>query len=266
MTRGPDGPAAAGEDHTVAWPISEVARMAHVSARTLRYWDEVGLLHPASVAANGYRWYERDDLLRLQRILLLRDLGLRLDVVAAVLDGEVDQVEALRGHRELLVAEGRRLARQLATVDRTLQELTGGPEVSDLFEGFEERRAGLERELVERHGEGVHEHFATARERTADWDGDDWSRARRQMAELDARMCAVLRSGATPASDAASAVLADHHAAVSEHWTPDAAQYAGLGQLYVDHPEFRARYDAIDPGLAEFYRDAMSAWAERHLA
>ena len=78
-------------------------------------------------------------------------------------------------------------------------------------------------------------------------------------------MLAVLRSGAAPGSDEALAAMADHHAMVSQFWTPDAAAYTGLGQLYVDDPDFRARYDAKDPRLAEYLRDAAAAYAVRHL-
>lgn len=59
------------------------------------------------------------------------------------------------------------------------------------------------------------------------------------------------------------ALVAEHHAAVARHWTPDAASYAGLGRTYVDGPRFRARYDALHPALAEFLRDAIAAWAPR---
>ena len=84
------------------WTTEEVVRASGVTSRTLRHYDEIGLLRPAAIAPNGHRWYEREQLVRLQRILLLRDLGLRLDVIADVLDGETDEVAALRRHRDLL--------------------------------------------------------------------------------------------------------------------------------------------------------------------
>lgn len=246
--------------------IAEVARQAGVSSRTLRHYDDIGLLHPASVGANGYRYYEREQLLRLQRILLLRDLGLGLPVIAQVLVGEQDEVAALRHHHTLLEAEGRRLGRLAETVAATIEELEGGPEVSDLFEGFEARQAQSEQELVERYGEGVRASFAEARGRAQGWTRAQYEDAAAQYDALDALMLEVLRAGGAPDSAAAFAVLDDHHAAVAVFWTPSAAAYAGLGQWYVENPEFRARYDAKDPRLAEFYRDAMAAYAAARLA
>src|SRR6478735_804597 len=72
---------------TVDWSIQEVARLAGTTSRTLRHYDAVGLLPPSRVAANGYRHYDADALVRLQRILLLRDLGLGLPAIREALDG-----------------------------------------------------------------------------------------------------------------------------------------------------------------------------------
>jgi len=53
----------------VAYSIKEIADLAGVTSRTIRYYDEIGLLDPAKIGDNGYRYYDRDSLLRLQQIL-----------------------------------------------------------------------------------------------------------------------------------------------------------------------------------------------------
>jgi DNA-binding transcriptional MerR regulator len=116
----------------MAWSIAEVARMSGVTSRTLRHYDEIGLLPPAWVAGNGYRHYEEDDLLRLQQILVLRELGLGLAEIAEVLDRQTDQVEALRAHYERLLAERDRLTTLAHTVARTIAELQDGREVREM--------------------------------------------------------------------------------------------------------------------------------------
>jgi DNA-binding transcriptional MerR regulator len=70
----------------MSWSIAELARISGVTSRTLRHYDAVGLLPPAWVAGNGWRHYEREQLLRLQQILLLRNLGLGLRGVAEILE------------------------------------------------------------------------------------------------------------------------------------------------------------------------------------
>ncbi len=70
------------------WSITELAGMSGVTSRTLRHYDGIGLLKPAHVGSNGYRYYEDDQLLRLQQILLLREFGVGLADVAAALDAQ----------------------------------------------------------------------------------------------------------------------------------------------------------------------------------
>lgn len=133
----------------MAWSITDVARMSGVTSRTLRHYDEIGLLVPAHIGSNGHRYYEEAGLLRLQQLLLLRELGLGLREIAAVLESQVDQVAALREHHRRLLAERRRLDVLAATVGRTIAELEEDKDTRDmakinrpenLFEGFDATR------------------------------------------------------------------------------------------------------------------------------
>lgn len=149
----------------MAWSIAEVASMSKVTARTLRHYDDIGLLRPAYVADNGYRYYEQQQLLRLQRLLLLRELGLSLATIADVLDGQRDEITALQEHARWLNDERERLSRLALTLSRTIHHLEGGPQMSapELFEGFAERKTQLEDDLAHQHGDGVREHFPDRR-------------------------------------------------------------------------------------------------------
>ncbi|UZJ26935.1 TipAS antibiotic-recognition domain-containing protein (plasmid) [Rhodococcus antarcticus] len=251
----------------MTWSITEVARMSKVTSRTLRHYDQIGLLTPAHVSSNGYRYYEQEQLLRLQRVLLLRELGLGLTAIAAVLGGEQDQVEALRVHEQDLRSEGARLARLADTVSRTSTQIRGGEQMSadEMFEGFTARQARYEEKLVTEHGEGVREHFRSAKTTTKDWGKAEYADAEHRQVELDDRMITVMRSGAAPDSAAAQDVIADHHAEISRFWTPNRESYTGLGRTYVQDPQFKTRYDAKAPGLAKFLRDAITGYAAQHL-
>lgn len=251
----------------MAWSIAEVARMSKVTSRTLRHYDEIGLLVPAYVGTNGYRYYEREQLLRLQQILLLRELGLGLGTIAEVLDGQRDQLAALRRHKRWLHAERERLGRLAATVARTIAELEGVQLMSaeDLFEGFEQKQAQQEAAFVDRYGEGVREHFRTTRELTKNWTRHDYQHAAAEGNDLDRKVLAVMQSGVAPDSPRAMDVMAEHYASVAKFWTPNRASYTGLGQMYVDDPQFKARYDALATGLAEYLRDAAAAYAALRL-
>ncbi len=251
----------------MAWSIAEVSSMSKVTARTLRHYDDIGLLRPAYVGGNGYRYYGQEQLLRLQRLLLLRELGLSLASIAAVLDGQQDEVAALQEHARWLDDERQRLDRLAQTLSRTIHHLQGGPQMNapDLFEGFAETQTQLEDELAQQHGDGVREHFRTAEEITKDWTQQDYLDAQRRGAEVDAQILTVMRSGAAPDSEPALAAVAEHYREVSLFWTPDRTGYTNLGQRYLDDPDQRTRYDGMAPGLAKYLRDAIVAYATSHL-
>ena len=250
------------------WSIVDVARSAGLTSRTLRHFDAIGLLRPTSVGADGYRRYDDRALLRLQRILVLRALGLPLRSIGAVLDAEQDEVATLREHRDALRAEGDRLARMADTVDRTIQELErterndpmtiDRPE--DLFDGFDEQAYAEEARTR------WPEQARSSERYTANLTDAEKGRLQQEYVDEMHRMAALL-AAATPVS---AASVQDEIAAlfqrISAMWTPDAASFTGLGATYVDDDRFRSIYDAIAPGLAEYYRDAMAYYAATRLA
>jgi len=247
------------------WSVAEVARLSGVTSRTLRHYDAIGLLPPARVGANGYRYYGRAQLLRLQQVLLLRDLGLGLDAIAEVLDGRSDRRAALRRHARWLEEERDRLARLATTVARTLAELDGGRSMTaeQLFDGFDpERQARYEREIAERYGE---ETVTETRRRTAGWGREQYAQVAREYDEVEGRMADLLEQGVPAGDPRVLDVLDEHHAVVARFWTPDAESYPGLGRVYAEDPRFRERYEARRPGLAEYLRDAMAAYAQARL-
>ena len=132
--------------------IQQLAKTAGVTSRTLRHYAQIGLLEPSRTGANGYRFYDGGALVRLQRILLLRELGLGLEEIGAVLDREKDEASALRAHLDWIDAERDRLERQRAAVARTITALEEGSEIvaKDMFDGFDHTQ--FKEEVVERWG------------------------------------------------------------------------------------------------------------------
>ena len=253
----------------MSWSIVEVARMSGVTSRTLRHYDEIGLLPPAGTRSNGYRYYEHADLLRLQQILVLRELDLGLAEIAAILDQQRDQLQALRGHHQRLLRESERLAQVAATVARTIHELEtreGTPDMTqvnrpeNLFEGFDPT-----------------EHDAEARERWPEqWEqsarftegltAQDTERMQRAQTASIIRMAELMVAGTDVADPVVQAEIDAAYRTVCQMWTPDAAAFTNLGQMYVDDPRFTATYDAIAPGLAAYFRDGMARYADTRLS
>ncbi len=243
--------------------IQEVARLTGTTSRTLRHYDAVGLLPPSRVAAGGHRWYDDAALVRLQRILLLRRLGLGLTEIGRVLDREQDEVVALRRHLAWLRDEQRRLERLVASVERTITAREeGGPVMAEeMFDGFDHTQ--YKDEVEQRWGADA---YATS---DAWWRGmpDDEKKGwQARTARLAADWAAAAATGTDPASDEAQALAARHVAWLTSipgtpgHGTGAPVEYVlGLAELYVADERFGATYGG--PQGAAFVRDALHAWA-----
>jgi DNA-binding transcriptional MerR regulator len=250
----------------VSWSIQQVARLSGVTARTLRYYDEIGLLSPARLGAGGHRYYEQEQLLRLQQILLLRELDMDLATIATVVNGTRDQLEALRAHqRRLLAARDRldTLAQTVATTIAHLEEGTAMP-ADEMFTGFRFTRQTIE-ELealaIERSGEAAQPYFERLKRRTADWEDEQFRQVERDGAATERRMLTLLRDGVAVDDPRVLAVLDDDVAAQGRLMSLNADEYAELGRAFTKAPELRAHLDAQDPRLAEYMRDAMIFYA-----
>lgn len=244
------------------WSIQEVAKKAGTTSRTLRHYGERGLLEPSRIGANGYRYYDQAALVRLQRILLLRELGLSLPAIAEVLEGQRDTSAALRTHLALLEQERERIGRQIASVRTTLHKTEKGEELmaDEVFDGFD--HTVHEKEVTERWGREAYEK------------GDRWWRsldAGQKKAFMDEQagiardFGQAARDGLAAGSDEVQDIARRQVAWLSTTTTPSKEYVIGLGRMYVDDPRFTANYDKHGEGTAILVRDAMEIYAERNL-
>lgn len=241
------------------WTTAELVRLSGVTSRTLRHYDAIGLLRPAGSAPGGQREYGRTELLRLQQVLVLRELGVGLGTIAEILDDGVPRADRLREHHAWLLAERDRFDRLARTVASTIESLEGGTVMptEQMYDGFDHRR--YEGEARERWG------GAAVDRSTRTWESmsDAERAAHQQEGQAVSEGLAALLAAGTPVTDpAVRALVARHHAWVARFWTPTAEAYRGLGAVYVDDERFAATYDAVAPGLAVYLRDAVDAHAD----
>ena len=254
------------EKRASAYTVRQLANMAGVSVRTLHHYDHIGLLKPSARTAAGYRLYGTEDLLRLQQILLYRELGLPLAEVRRILDDPgFDPVQALAQHRRTLELHAERLAHLLHTIDRTIARLT---EV-DMSLTDEELYEGLPKETVDRWKREVNEQYdpklvAESNRRVRGMSKDQWNSVKAEGDAISRRMAELM--GRPAADPEVQTTIARQHAWIENFYPCSAEMFVGLGQLYTDNPEFRANYDKYRPGLADFMRDAMAYYAEHTLA
>ncbi|RLQ84701.1 MerR family transcriptional regulator [Mycetocola zhadangensis] len=245
------------------WSIQDIAKRAGTTSRALRHYDDIGLLPPTRIGSNGYRYYDATALVRLQRILLLRDLGLGLPAIADVLKTATDATGALRNHLSWLHKEQDRIGRQVASVTETIRRMERGEQLmaENMFDGFDHTQ--YKDEVVERWGEDAYSR------------SDSWWRSmsaaekakwQAQVASLSSDWTAAAGAGVAPDSDEAQ-TLARRHVEwlTSIPGTPGAVQeyVTGLGEMYVADERFAANYGG-EAG-ATLVRDALAIYANRNL-
>ncbi|PFG21046.1 MerR family transcriptional regulator [Serinibacter salmoneus] len=263
----------------MSWTIHEVVRTTGVTSRTLRHYDAIGLL-PAGRSSGGVREYDDAALLRLQRILLLRDLGLGLEAIAAALPDPnaappehlgtpSRETEALVHHLELLTAERVALDRRIAAVERTIEAREKGrPMTKDMFDGFDHTQ--YEEEVTARWGKQAYERSNAWWEGMTEQERGDWKSL---AAQLNADWVAAARSGESPDGERGQEMAARHvrwlrsipgtpaHGGSEE----DLRGYVlGLAEMYADDERFAKNWTSDPlgevPGGARFVRDALIAY------
>ncbi|WP_026116807.1 MerR family transcriptional regulator [Nocardiopsis valliformis] len=247
----------------MSWPMGEVCRMSGVTSRTLRHYHHVGLLLPESTGPGGLRHYGRRELRRLQRILVMRELGLGLADIRRVLDSEHDEVTALRQHLHDLEAERDRLSLLVETVRRTVDAL----EENDVSSNPEELFAGFDTDhYTERARTDWPEQWDQAKAAGERITPEEADRMRAEAAEQMTRMARHLRAGSPPDSPDVQAEIDIHYQQVSLMWAPDADSFAHLGRVYAEDGPWREVYERVAPGLADYQSEAMRVYAELRLS
>jgi DNA-binding transcriptional MerR regulator len=245
--------------------VKDVSRIAGVSVRTLHYYEEIGLLVPTARTDAGYRLYTDDDLLRLQQILIGRELGLSLERIRQSLDDPAfDRRRALRAQRRQLQERSEQTAAMIAAVDTALAmvdapDTRGGP-MEDMFKGFDP--AQYEAEARERWGET--DAYKESARRTKRYSKEDWARHRSEQEAIYAAAAALMRAG-TPPTDAAAMAVAEQHRLLIDRWfyPCNRAVHAGLASLYDGDARFSEGLNVHTPGLAAFLVAAIRANAGR---
>jgi MerR family transcriptional regulator, thiopeptide resistance regulator len=251
------------------YTVKQLAKLSGVSVRTLHHYDEIGLLRPAFTGENRYRYYGREELLRLQNILFHRELGVPLQEIGRLLqfDGR-DRIAILRRHREALADRVERSRQLLTTIDRTIAELSGDETMDDrdLYEGFSpEKQAEYEHWLVDRYGAGVRAVIDDSKASLSGLAKHEFAARLAEGEAAGAALAQAYKAGAAPEDDTNAALLARHHAWIASMWNrpcpPDA--YAGLADAYLAHPDFRTKLDENAVGFTEWLAKAMKVHAAR---
>jgi len=251
------------ENRIEEYTVGELARAAGVSVRMLHHYDAIDLLKPAHIASNGYRLYRRPETLRLQEILFYRAAGMRLREIAELLDDDVP-VNRLSIHRQRLVQSLTDQAAMIATLDRTISHLTGDAPmmIEDLYKPFsDQKQVEYEDWLAETYGPEMAASIAKARQDAQENPEKFSAKGSERLREIEAALVATYKAGTAPEETD----MSDHQSWVADMWGQpcDDQAYAKLSEIYMAHPDFIARFEALSEGFSQWLRAAMVAWSMR---
>ena len=248
------------------WQVSEVARLAHVTVRTLHHYDEIGLLVPSDRSDAGYRFYSADDLARLHQILLFRELDFSLEAIRKMLEEPAHgRLEALRDQRELLSERIARAESVAGAVDAAIQALEEGRTMSteSMFSGFEDfDHAQYADEARERWG-GTDSYRESMR-RVKKYTKQDWAALKAEAESIEADWAALMAAGRRPEEDEVADVAERHRLHMDRWFYPTSpAMHVSVSEMYTADPRFERHYEQRAEGLAAYVAASIRANAAR---
>jgi DNA-binding transcriptional MerR regulator len=243
------------------YTIKQIADMAGVTTRTIRYYDQIDLLKPVEIRSNGYRYYDRSSLLRLQQIMFFRELDLPLeDICAIVNQPNFDLVDALGKHRLSLEAQQKRLQRLLHTLDQTIDSLNGTAEISgaDYFEGFDQSE--YEEEVRARWGSTSY--YTESQQKWASYTPQQQEEIKAQGSQLITAMVGT-DPNAKPDDANIQQAVGDYFDYLNRYfYSCDLEFFRGLADMWVADPRFAVNYERVRTGGAAFVREAVHYYCD----
>ena len=244
------------------YSIKKLSEIAGVSTRTLRYYDEIGLLKPARVSSSGYRIYGKKQVDILQQILFYKELGISLDEIKEIIQNpNFDRINALKEHKIKLLEKRKQIDMLLDNVERTLLSVDGGCKMFDKekFKGFkksviDENEKKYGKEIRSKYGD---ETIDKSNEKFMKMSEEEYNEAEALAKEIIEQLIEAKKIG-DPSSKEAKALAELHKKCLCIYWDKYSKEaHVGVAQMYVYDERFKEYYDKHGDGLAEFLRDAI---------
>ena len=244
------------------YTVQELADLAGITSRTVRYYDEINLLKPQKYNSLGYRVYGKKEVDKLQQVLFFKEMGLELDTIKNIIDNpDFNEIQALKKHHNNLIEKKKRLEVLIKNVNKTIKIKKKGFKMSykEKFEGFKKK---LIDENEEKYGEEIREKYDEevinkSSEKVKNMSKEDYEKIKK----LEEKLFDVLRA-AIKTKDPSSK-LGQKAADLHKQWlsfycsTYTKKSHAGLAQLYVSDKRFKSYYDEKVSGSSEFLKDAI---------
>ncbi|MDR4945715.1 MerR family transcriptional regulator [Neobacillus cucumis] len=247
------------------YTVQRLASLAGISTRTLRYYDEIGILKPARISTSGYRIYGQEEVDLLQQILFFRELDVSLDKIKEIItDPSFDGAAALKEHREKLLEKKKQLELLIANVDKTIALTEGRMEMSnkEKFEGFKKK---MVEDNEKQYGQEIRQKYGNdkvdqSNAKVTNMTEEQYNEVTALAEKIKLTLAEAFKTG-DPKGELAQKAAEMHKQWLLFYWNEYSKEaHAGLAQMYVDDERFTAYYDKEQPGTAEFLRDAINIY------
>ena len=246
------------------YSINKLAKLAGISTRALRYYDQCGLLVPSRVS-NGYRVYGQKEVNLLQQILFYKELGVELAEIGRILsDKNFDGLSTLRSHLSALKNKRDQLNSLIANVEKTIKNQNGEIIMSDKerFEGFKQKliddnKTQYGTEIRKKYGNDV---IDDSNVKIKGMTPEQYVEVEHLRKEYESALEEAFAQG-DPAGELAQKSCDLHRQWLCYFWKDYSKEaHIGVTQMYVDDPRFTEYYDKIVPDCAVFLRDAVAIY------
>jgi len=244
------------------YTINKLAKLAGISTRTLRYYDEINLLSPNRLSSNGYRIYGQKEIDKLQLILFYRELGLPLQEIKQIItDTDFNITDALHAHLSALLAKRNQLDTLITNVQKTILSTKGEVKMTN-----KEKFNGFTQQLIDdneaKYGEEIREKYSdevvdASNSKIKGMTKEDYAQVEALSEEVNEALRIAFLQG-DPTNELAQKACELHKEWLCYFWDSYTKEaHIGVAQMYVDDPRFAAYYDKIAVGCAKFLRDAV---------
>lgn len=252
------------------YAVKQLAALSGISVRTLHYYDQIGLLKPTVRTEAGYRLYGEQELLRLQQILMYRELDIPLKEIADILDDpDFDLIEALESHKVALQQRQQRLQTLLQTIDKTIHHVKKKTMLS-----HDELYEGLPKDKAEAWREEASEQWPTAFKRSENYlrsmQKTDFKKLKDDFKALWNKLGAM--TDQDPLSTEVQSLIEAHYGFIRQFWGTASLEdkqseaFVGLGDMYASDERFMEFDGKPNPAFGPFMQSAMKHFAETQLS
>ena len=241
--------------------INEVVKITGVSARTLQYYDEIGLLIPQKLD-NGYKDYSEENLEKLQKILFYRFLKFKLNDIRELLEGDFDNLKILEQQRELILREKEKFEVILHNMEKTIRNYKGEQTmtIEEKFNGFKKEDLNkYENQAVEKYGKDTIEESKKRQSGREEIVTEEFNEVFRSMAKFKDENVDV-------AEKEVQSKVEDLYNNMNEYAFDCSIEvFSYIGKGYVHNPEFKKNIDKFGEGVAEYTSKAIEKYCSDRL-